>query len=237
MTDVEEGPFVDLPVDPGTTRPPRTGYLLAMLSHGYPYSATAEETLRSLSQAIDRPPDFAVYYHDGPGVAFVAKEASEYQAVSGGAQIGFCGATRALWTQAARAATDRGISYVLWVEHDFRFLRPFRVRDLVLVLRDAQIAQVSLMREPTGREAKEGGVLRGAFVADDGYVVHSRYFTTNPSLMRTSFMRQNPFPDFDAECEGRFGLDLVDRGYRFAVAGDGVDAWVEHFGTRNGFGY
>lgn len=232
-------------------------YVLAMLSHGYPHSATAEKTLTSFSEHVDRPPAFAIYYHDGPGVAYAAQTASEYEAVSGGAQIGFCGATRALWIRAARAAIDRGVPYVFWLEHDFRFLRPFRIRELALVLRDARIAQIALVRGPVNREEKQAGsvlarhgdrhvvVSGGHIVAKvddqtfevDEHVQHDYYFTTNPSLMRTGFMRENPFPAEGRECEGRFGIQLRERGYGFAVLGDGVEEYVEHIGIRNGFGY
>lgn len=218
-----------------------TGYVLAMLSHGYPHSATAEETLRSFSEHVDRPPEFAVYYHDGPGHAFAAREASEYEAISGGAQNGFCVATRALWMHAARAAIDRAVPYVFWLEHDFRFLRPFRIRDLALILRDASIAQAALVRGPVSREEQAAGSVLARHgdrhVVQDGHVEHDYYFTTNPSLMRTAFMRENPWTLEDRECEGKFGIRLREQGYRFAVLGDGAEEYVEHIGIRNGFGY
>lgn len=216
-----------------------TDYVLAMLSHGYPYSATAEETLTSFSEAIDRPPAFAVYWHDGPGTAFCATEASDYEAVGGGAQEGFCAATRGLWHRASRAAVDRGIPYVFWLEHDFRFLVPFRLEDLARPLRDARIVQTSLLRQPINYDERERGavLVSGEYEVEDGYVTHGRYFTTNPSLMRASFMRECPFPDEKRECEGKFGIALRDDGRRFAVLGDGETEYVEHFGTRNGHGY
>lgn len=229
----------DVIVEVGTpSRVREISYVLAMLSHGYPYSATAEETLTSFSRAIDIPPAYAIYYHDGPGAAFAAAGASEYESVSSGSQEGFCVATRKLWQRAARVAVDRAVPYVFWLEHDFRFLRPFRVRDLAAALIDARTCQVSLMRQPINYDERtRGRVLPlDSFVAETGYVVHDRYFTTNPSMMRAAFMRECPFPD-ERECEGKFGLSLRDDGRTFAVLGDGDEQYVEHFGHRSGHGY
>ncbi len=81
----------------------------------------------------------------------------------------------------------------------------------------------------------------GGRVIDPGVVTadwleHRAYATTNPSLMRRQFMADHPWPDYDAECEGRFGIDLVLSGYSFGVWGTG-EPWVEHIGARTGFGY
>jgi hypothetical protein len=213
-------------------------YLLAMLSHGYPASGTADETLASFAANVDVGPAFAVYYHDGPGTAYAATEACEFRAVGSEKQDGFCTAVRKLWHVASREAVDRQIPYVFWLEHDFRFLRRFRVRDLARPLGDARVVQTQLMRKPVNVEEHAYGILRGERSIEVDYVTHASYFTTNPSLLRSAFMREYPFPaDGKRECEGRFGLSLIEQGFRFAVMGDGTDAWVEHFGTRNGHGY
>lgn len=65
---------------------------------------------------------------------------------------------------------------------------------------------------------------------------HDLYFTTNPSLMRTKFMADNPWPGYDALCEGHFGIDLMRAGFRFGVWGDGTPD-VRHISHRTGFGY
>lgn len=69
------------------------------------------------------------------------------------------------------------------------------------------------------------------------WLEHRSYFTTNPSLMRRAFMAEHPWPDYPDQCEGRFGIDLIQAGYSFGVWGDG-SPWVEHIGAaRTGFGY
>jgi hypothetical protein len=66
---------------------------------------------------------------------------------------------------------------------------------------------------------------------------HRSFFSTNPSLLRRDFMVENPWPaDGEPFCEGRFGLELVQKGYSFGIWGDG-DIWVDHIGRREGFGY
>lgn len=239
--------YRDLPRETNGPRPSGGGYLLAMLSHGYPNSPTAFETLTSFSENVDVPPSYAVYYHDGPGEVYAAETASEFEALAGESQEGFCVATRKLWSRAVRAALDRHIPYVFWLEHDFRFLRPFKIHDLTLVLRDAGLAQVALNRAPVNAKEREAGsVLKShgwshALMGDDEgreFVAHPYYFTTNPSLMRTSFMREEAWPaDIESECEGHFGIRLRKRGYSFAIWGDSVEPWVEHFGVRTGHGY
>jgi hypothetical protein len=50
-------------------------------------------------------------------------------------------------------------------------------------------------------------------------------------------MLENPWPaDVAAECEGRFGFELVERGYEFGYWGNG-ERWVDHIGVRTGKGY
>jgi hypothetical protein len=68
------------------------------------------------------------------------------------------------------------------------------------------------------------------------WLSHLSYFTTNPSLMRTEFMRERAWPEYEVECEGRFGIDLRQAGFYFAAMGEG-EPWCEHVGQRTGFGY
>jgi hypothetical protein len=94
-------------------------------------------------------------------------------------------------------------------------------------------------------ERRAGGLIKsrpGQFQPQEGshpWLRHRSYFTTNPSLMRTSFMRDDPFLD-DGEpyCEGRYGIHLLTRGYTFGAWGSGEE-WVAHMGVRDrtGKGY
>lgn len=175
---------------------------------------------------------------------------------------GFCRATRELWVEATAGRTE----YVFWLEHDFEFLRPVDLRELAMVLEGGwsatRLAQVALMRDAVSEQERAAGGLyelragqydrRSAwfdrFKGDPGdmrtphqmyeapWLEHGSYFTTNPSLMTRQFMAQNPWPDYPEQCEGRYGIDLVARGYRFAAWGDGTP-WVAHTGHRMGHGY
>lgn len=194
-------------------------YALAVLTHG---EHGPGEAIRSLRAAASELPAMIVSYHD-PG-------------------MGFCHGTRELWRQVSLAAFDENIDYVFWLEHDFRFLNHVPVDRLQAVLEDHWLAQVALMRQPVNEAEKAaGGVVAsrpGRFWPQaGGYLLHEEYFTTNPSMMRTSFMLENPWPEDGEECEGKFGIALRIIGYRFAVWGDGKP-WVEHVGElRTGKGY
>lgn len=166
---------------------------------------------------------------------------------------GFCASVRESWGEAVSGDHD----YVFWLEHDFVFRRGVNLEQLAAAIEvEARLAQMALMRDAVNEQEKAAGGLfesrpgqyEPAFLgdsplADDGsftrppeYHVHSAYFTTNPNLMRRTFMVDNPWPGYESECEGRFGIDLVSKGYEFGVWGDG-SAWVEHIGERTGKGY
>ena len=163
-------------------------------------------------------------------------------------QLGFCKATRALW----EVAVETDCEYVFWLEHDFVFQREVDLRELADVLDDHRsLAQMSLMRQPISpREVEAGGVVKnhermsdefyshisGPLTERREWLSHEAYFTTNPSLMRRQFMADTMWPREDAECEGRFGLQLKEAGYSFGIWGDG-SPWVEHIGQRDGHGY
>lgn len=157
-------------------------------------------------------------------------------------QEGFCGATRRLWQRAAGMDVD----YVFWLEHDFRFTRTVDLGVMADLLEDPEIAQVTLLRQAVNKtERKAGGIVEAnpeAFTDMGGWLEHTRYFSTNPSLMRRDFMQQHTFGDDrhrlpqDIRCEGLFGMALIEQGYRFAVMGEG-EPWVEHVGWRDGTGY
>ena len=162
-------------------------------------------------------------------------------------QQGFCVTTETAWRF---AASWPNIDYVFWLEHDFLLTRPVDLTNLATLLHlDAKIAQVALMRNAVNHmEQAAGGLFesrRGEYTQDmfdtpetglHGFLRHRSYFTTNPNLMRRDFMEQHPWPPYPDRCEGRFGADILNGGYQFAVWGDG-EPWVEHIGVRDGFGY
>ena len=183
-----------------------------------------------------------------------------------GDNTGFCNATGAAWGMGHFHPARNGYhppDHVLYLEHDFVFKKDIDLEPIALVLAaDKEMAQMSFMRQAVSPEEKAaGGVVasrrgeferriftRGKFSERDprggvlleneehAYLVHTSYFTTNPSLMRRQFMAENPWPAFVPECEGRFGLNLKEAGFHFGVWGEG-NPWVEHIGRRDGHSY
>lgn len=229
-------------------------YRLAVLTHGR--MTTLDTALASFYENVTPAPSQVCVYADGVIPSrrrdWLAQRGSRVGAElrAGPAQQGFCAATGQLWQWAS--APD--VPYVFWLEHDFVFLRPVDVRELAVVLdADHLLAQVALVRGPVSPEERAAGgliesrpgefeemcgVYDGGFVQPtDPWLRHRSFFTTNPSLMRREFMASNPWPtDGEPLCEGHYGIDLVQRGYKFAYWGGG-EQWVDHVGRRTGFGY
>jgi hypothetical protein len=225
-------------------------YTLAVLTHGQ--GIPLGHTLMSLLDKVRPKPTRTLVYRDGP-VGRMPNVELPAEVDMSAEQRGFCRSTQHLWQWASRADTE----FVFWLEHDFRFLRPVDLTDLAVpLLGDPMLAQMQLMRNAVSvEEIAAGGLYEmrradyervaavvdtpGAFGSDSvrTWLRHRSYFTTNPSLMRTAWMAENPWPDDDEpHCEGRFSIDLVQRGFSYGVWGSG-EAWVEHIGHRTGFGY
>lgn len=225
-------------------------YALAILTHGD--SRYLNQTYESFIDKVKPRPSRILVYCDGPGEPDAWRRAAGAEHYFDSEQRGFCKATGRLW----RWTSETDQPYVFYLEHDFVFLRPVDLTELAYVLDDdAGLAQMQLMRTPVNAEEIAAGGLFESRRADytprtwepltseydpeknRSWLEHRAYFTTNPSLMGTEFMAANPWPDDDQpECEGRFGIDLVERGYRFGVWGSG-EPWCEHIGVRTGIGY
>lgn len=157
-------------------------------------------------------------------------------------RLGFCATVADAWEIAAAP----GPPWVFWTEDDFQYLRSFHLADLANVLaHEPDLAQMGLMRHPVNeRERAAGGLyemnrdryaLRGA--GSLTWLRSRTNFSTTSSLLRRSFMVECPWPEYDSECEGRYSIDLLARGYEFAVWGDG-NPWIVHRGdVRVGSGY
>lgn len=238
-------------------------YRLVVLTHGD--CAPLEATLQSFAQMVHPAPQDAFLIYDGPELyglgsphprlGAVMPEGGPWAIMTTGG-LGFCGATRLAW-RAAVGHTDPPAStheHVFYLEHDFRFTRPVDLRALADVLDHAPgLCQMQLMRDAVSEEERAAGGLfelrragyterilletgAGATRELARFQLHRMYLTTNPSLMRRDWMAANPWPDYPEQCEGRFGLDLVEQGWAFGVWGDG-SPWVTHAGVRTGFGY
>lgn len=227
-------------------------YRLVCLTHGE--SPTLDYTLESFFEKVDPPPESVVIACDGPGEItlpdwFTSGAAGNFW----GKQLGFCGAVKELWHIATEGKRNHlyqmhDPSFVFWLEHDFIFEKRVDLRPMAVALSiNTRLSQMQLMRASVNPdEHKAGGVMqqhisRGSeflkrWTYGAPWLEHNAYFTTNPSLMSVSFMRQNPWPAYNRECEGKFGIDLKSRGYTFGVWGEG-ETWVRHIGERTGFGY
>lgn len=217
-------------------------YRLVVVTHGD--APHLDATVESFVAYVAIPPVELVTVVDGPGRLPPNGPAGllRWRIYQHPKQLGFCDAMLTGWA----AATEPGADYVFWLENDFLIERDLPLAAFASVLdADPSVAQMALMRQAVNSTEREAGGLYESRRGDYEnrlawnqlpWLAHSAYFTTNPSLMRRDFMVSNPWPDYPSECEGRFGIDLVDRGYHFGVWGDGRP-WCEHVGVRDGTGY
>lgn len=225
--------------DPPTPRL-QLDYRLAVLTNGRP---CLRETLEAFRLFVTPPPVDVLVYDDGlsskPYGGGTEWANIPYLTIGEPVPVGFCAAVPRLW----RAAAGAGPPLVFWLEDDQLIRRPVDLVPLAGVLsRERRLAQMGFMRGPANDvEALAGGV-RAARPEDyaerDGLWLESRTnFSTGCSLLVRHFMREEPWPEeYDSECEGRYSLDLLARGYTFGVWGLG-EPWVDHIGVRSGFGY
>jgi hypothetical protein len=230
-------------------------YRLAVLTHGP--GETLTRALTSFREHVTPEPEQTIVMRDGEFIEIDVPPDGLGDLVwtMTGSQRGFCGATRALWEVAVDAEPE--VEFVFWLEHDFEFVRPVDLEELIIEMgysatEDFPLAQMALMRDAVNEQEKAAGGLfesrrdqfearpgtvDGSYRPGRGWSRHRAYFTTNPSIMTRAFMAENSWPDYVEQCEGRFGIDLVAKGYSFGAWGDG-QPWVKHIGRREGgFGY
>lgn len=216
-------------------------YRLVVVSHGI--APHLDETLASFDEMVSPAPAARALILDGHGARHPG---GEWDAtVRHVTQLGFGAAMRSGWRHARQSPEP----YVFWLENDFRFDRPIDLTDCAAaLLTNVHLAQVALVRGAVNaRERRAGGWpgLHGPWAQrelwrDTGPVRwrESRWgWTTNPSLIPTSFIRQHDWPD-GAESEGRFALAVkaTDDRAMFGVLG-WADEHVTHLGERDGIGY
>lgn len=225
-------------------------YRLVVLTHGE--GATLERTLLSFHEHVTPKPADYVCIRDGGGkLPPINPDGQTWRGSVLQPQQGFCAATRAAW----KAATLPGPDFVFWLEHDFTFRRDIDLRPIMeTLLANPLLAQMQFMRGPVSVPEKRAG---GLYESRPGeysqaftnllssaeaypYLEHRSYLTTNPSLMRRAWMAAHSWPPpigkYAEQCEGKFSIDLVERGFKFGVWGAG-EPWVDHIGERDGFGY
>lgn len=224
-------------------------YRLIVITHGGEETAgQLADTIHSFYQHVTPAPVDKVLVEDGPPKPSWCW-ADERLSTGWSGPHGFCVATSAGW---AAGAACHDVDFVYWLEHDFIHLRPVNLEALAAPLAaDPMLAQMQMMRDAVNEAERAAGGLYesrpGQYLPRDerinfggiygpSWLEHTSYLTTNPCLMRRDFMAAHPWPEYESECEGRFGIDLVAAGYRFGVWGGG-EPWVKHVGSRTGFGY
>lgn len=168
----------------------------------------------------------------------------DWEIHSTGGKTGFTKAIRAAWWHERHRA--KGSPYIFHLEEDFVFDRDVDLgEDMIPILeRNRKIAQVALLRAPFfPPEIEAGSIINedpGAYEQQtDGertWLVHQKFFTTNPSVYRRSLIMSAQWPNV-RHSETAFTRRMVQRGHRFAFLGEG-DSYVTHIGVeRTNHGY
>ena len=188
--------------------------------------------------------------HDDSGSRGYARHLAEnypgWEIVSTGRRAGFAGAYRSAWRWLRSHCTT---NWVFSTEDDFVVTQDVNLSEMAAVMQfRPHMAQMALLRQAWNeQETAAGGIVQmhpGDYHdASDGthhWLQHRRFFTTNPHLLRTEFVRDHVWPE-GSQSEGRFGVQLFNT-EPATVCG----FWgrrddpprVEHIGTvRIGTGY
>ncbi len=158
-------------------------------------------------------------------------------------ELGFAGAIQAGWDQVSQTGAD----WVMHLELDFEFLQPVPLARMIALLeRQPQLAQVVLKRQAVNElERAAGGIVEqhpdDYLQCSDGpdvYTTHRRFFSTNPCVYSTRWLRLR-WPQ-EPHSEGVFTHRLLaDPLLRFAFwGGKHAAPLVHHIGDiRAGTGY
>jgi glycosyltransferase involved in cell wall biosynthesis len=147
--------------------------------------------------------------------------------------------------RAIALGTAGDADWLFFTEDDFVYQRPVDLRAIAAAMdAEPRLAQVVLRRQAWfPSERKAGGMIErfdpALFTQRDGYIEHRVFWSGNPHLVRTSFLRRHPWPLGD-DSERRFGRTAFgDPRVSVALWGRRDDVpWVEHIGAvRVGSGY
>jgi hypothetical protein len=199
------------------------------------------------------------FLHAVEEYSYTLEEVEDWAVLGYGRRLGFAGAIQAGWAHVR--GMPKGVTHVFHLEGDFTFNQHIDLDVMAEALdADHTLTQLALMRQPwNSDEARAGGIIqlhpedfKERVVWREGnddefsytpdkfyhYVAHSRFFTTNPSLYRRGLLEVG-WPDAP-ESEGKFSIELRNRGYHFGFWQDELFAppSVEHIGQmRTGSGY
>lgn len=153
-----------------------------------------------------------------------------------GPRKGFGGAYSFAWkTLAARSESD----FIFNLEDDFTFNRTVPLDAIAKKLdENPHVYQMALRRQSWNSEERAaGGVIERwpeNFKQEDGWISHRMFFTTNPSLYRTSLVQTRTYTNVK-DAEGHFTISILDSDpeAQFGYWGQKSDSpWVTHTGVK-----
>lgn len=203
-----------------------------------------EQTLASFAEKVHGDIGHRTILDDSGDARFgkwLGRSYPEYQIVTTRGKVGFTQAIRTAWRHELQVG---GSPYIFHLEEDFTFDRDIELSNLIRILEmEPKVAQAALLRGPFfPPEIEAGGIVEEDPDAYDHreaeglkYLVHGKFFTTNPCLYRRSLLRVG-WPS-TPHSETRFTRVMARKGYQFAFLGDG-EPMVTHIGverTNNGY--
>ena len=173
-----------------------------------------------------------------PGYAeWLDSNFQDYLITHNSKRLGFAGAV-----QRGLSLLLKDTDYVFWLEDDFVLNRKVNIDEMTTILEShPYLAQVVLKRQPINSEERDAGDILALhpqdYIDKEGWVEHSRNFSTNPNLTPYRITRLG-WPNAP-DSEKKFSQMLIKNGYQFAYLGQKSDSpLVEHIGTeRVGNGY
>ncbi len=232
-------------VDAIRGRADATGIALVVVGHGR--RDCIKRAIPELESQVTGPIERRLISDDSGDDAYrrwLRREFTAWEVIGSGPNVGFGEHMRRLWWFLG----DVDEPWAFTWEEDFVPNRPIDLAAMADVMRQRpHLVQMALRRQPwSPKEVRAGGVVEQRPHRyedhDDGdhhWLEHNLFFTTNPSLMSTRWIRHNRWPN-GRNSEANFTRRLFgrDNGLRSGYWGARTDApWITHDGERTGRGY
>lgn len=214
-----------------------------------------DSTIRSYEEMVTGTVVAKIIHEDGMNAADAWQLSMRYRdwvVYPTGERQGFGGAIRSAWNMLN--CWNRRIPHVFHLEGDFVFQRPVDLDRMAAVLDyNSYLTQLVLRRQPWNDEERAAGGIVEQHPEDyievrdgqEAWLEHRRFFSTNPTLYRSTLCRLG-WPEGE-QSEGHFTHRLLNEGcghipaedVRFAFWGARDSGeWCTHIGAvRAGTGY
>lgn len=154
--------------------------------------------------------------------------------------MGFCHTVDKAWRDLKE---NSNADFVFHIEDDFTYNETVDLQNMAKILTENHhLGQLALKRQPVNNEEKRAGDLVRRwgfenFEEKDGWIEHSIFWTTNPSLFRREILDYGWLTE--PQCEGKVSIKLRNMGFKFAFLGGLQDPpKIHHIGSyRAGKGY